>query len=138
MKRVPKKPKRITKAMLRKKERTARNKALAEWGRLIRSVGACEVCGATVHPKLNKDGTPKIGRKSKRPLSTILHAHHCLPKEYFPHLMLDPKCGVCLCPKHHKHGPYSAHMNAVWFSNWLRENRPEIYAWVKANMGSPK
>lgn len=89
---------------------------LIAWGATIRSVGVCAVCGR---------GSPEV----------TLNAHHLLPKERYPEHKLRLKNGICLCYLHHKGGKFSAHRNSVWFSEWLKQNRPEQWRWCVANMG---
>ena len=72
---------------------------------LLRDHNTCQVCG-----KIN----PRY------------HAHHIIPREYKP-LRHDIDNGITLCLRHHKWCKCSAHLNALWFSNWLKKNRPIIY-----------
>lgn len=50
------------------------------------------------------------------------HAHHILPKG-IKGMRWDVDNGITLCFQHHKVGQYSAHMNAIWFSFWLKTNK---------------
>lgn len=114
-KRKPKKvikPKKITKAKLAKKARTAARKSLAAWSLAVRKKGKCDICKA----KKN------------------LQAHHLLPRERYKTLRIEIMNGVCLCPTCHKWGRKSAHRNSVFFSEWLRKERPEQFAWVISHM----
>ena len=56
-----------------------------------------------------------------------IQAHHILPKRFFRNFALEIDNGISLCPAHHCFGKFSAHMNSVWFSEWLKNNRPEQY-----------
>ena len=56
-----------------------------------------------------------------------IQAHHILPKRFFRNFALEIDNGISLCPAHHCFGKFSAHMNSVWFSEWLKNNRPELY-----------
>lgn len=56
-----------------------------------------------------------------------IQAHHILPKRFFRKFALEIDNGISLCPAHHCFGKFSAHMNSVWFSEWLKNNRPEQY-----------
>ena len=60
------------------------------------------------------------------PKDTYLNAHHLIPntiRAYEFHV----DNGITLCATHHTLGTYSAHKNPLWFSQWLKENRPELY-----------
>lgn len=88
-------------------------KQLAEWSLTIRTRDAhtCAICG-----------------RNKQSDSTLrLNAHHILPKKFFPEYQFETWNGISLCPKCHTFGKFSAHKNGVFFSEWLRHNRPEQY-----------
>jgi len=55
-----------------------------------------------------------------------LHAHHLVPRQFmkFRHNVDN---GITLCVHHHVFGRWAAHKNPIWFSNWLRLNRPYIF-----------
>ena len=55
-----------------------------------------------------------------------LDAHHLIPKQ-FKEFRWDVDNGMILCFQHHKVGKYSAHLNAIWFAQWLLNNQREIY-----------
>ena len=57
------------------------------------------------------------------------HVHHIIPKE-FKELKLDIMNGLTLCFNHHKVGRYSPHLNALWFYNWLKNNKPEQFKYL--------
>jgi len=59
----------------------------------------------------------------------LRHIHHIIGKE-FKELRYDENNGILLCPKCHKFGKFSAHKNGLWFSEWLRKNRPEQYKYL--------
>jgi len=83
-----------------------RDKFLIEWSLAVRERDkACQVCG-TVTKRLN--------------------AHHIIPKNFLKY-KYDLSNGITLCVTHHKFGKFSAHKNAIWFANWMRENRPYDY-----------
>ena len=103
---------RVQKRKEKRRIKAAPRLALAQWSREIRAGGKCEVCGRTDY----------------------LNAHHILPKEAYKHLKLHPLVGVCLCPLHHKYGPYSAHKNPIWFVLWLKINCPEKYEFAKQHV----
>lgn len=50
------------------------------------------------------------------------HAHHILPKGV-KGCRWDVNNGITLCFPHHKVGLYSAHMNAIWFTFWLKTHK---------------
>lgn len=114
MAKKPKKPKRVTKAQLLRKARTQRNKDLIVWAKAIkeRDGHKCQVCGQTDY----------------------LNSHHLISKRHFPHLRLELMCGIALCSGHHSLKKHSAHQNGIWFSEWLRINKPEQFAWAVANV----
>jgi hypothetical protein len=49
-------------------------------------------------------------------------AHHILPKT-IKLTRWDINNGITLCYQHHKVGKFSAHMNAIWFTFWLKTNK---------------
>ncbi len=57
------------------------------------------------------------------------HAHHILPRT-IKGLRWDTNNGITLCFRHHKVGSYSAHLNAVWFTFWLKHNKPTQFKYV--------
>lgn len=70
------------------------------------------------HRKSLREWSLKVRARDK-----CLQAHHILPKKYFQEYMLDVNIGVTLCPRCHTFSGYSAEKNAIWFSEWLKENR---------------
>lgn len=111
--------------------------ALTAWAAAVkaRDGGKCAVCGCGVLPKLDGEGNQKIDKQG-RPILIPLNVHHLLPKERYPEFKTAVVNGITLCPRHHKWDRFSAHRNPVWFTLWLRANRPEQFKWCKANMGS--
>jgi len=57
------------------------------------------------------------------------HAHHILPKR-MKGMRWDIHNGITLCPSHHKLGIFSAHNNALWFTYWLKTNRPDQFKYL--------
>ena len=110
------KKKKITKAMLEKKERklAKRNFKLADknWKNLVRERDnyTCQVCMRKLDPK-------------------NAHAHHLIPRQ-IKECRHDLLNGITLCYYHHKVGPWSAHQNAVWFTQWLMLNKTDQYIYV--------
>jgi hypothetical protein len=83
-------------------------KNLVAWSRTIKERDGykCIVCGNT--QKLN--------------------SHHILSKFSFKEYSLCLDNGICLCAgRCHMFGRYSAHQNSIFFAEWLRNNRPELY-----------
>lgn len=132
------KPKKITKAKLAKQARTLARKSLKRWGEEVRKPGKCAVCGAGVKKLFNSDGTPRISKsknpKRRRQIYSRLDAHHLLPKERYKTIRTEIMNGVCLCSRCHKWSKFSVHRNGIWFSEWLRKNRPKQFAWVLAHI----
>jgi hypothetical protein len=60
----------------------------------------------------------------------ILDAHHIEGKECNPSLRFDALNGISLTKSKHKFGRDSFHKAPVWAAEWLRQNRPEQYAYV--------
>ena len=115
MKKVVRKPKKLTKKKLLSMARTTKRKALSEWSKQVRARDQkCIVCDCV----------------------TNLNAHHVLPKENYKELMYEVINGVTLCPSHHKFGKYSAHKNAIWFSEFLRKFRADQWSWAVEHVGS--
>lgn len=56
-------------------------------------------------------------------------AHHILPKG-IKGMRWDINNGITLCYQHHKVGLWSAHMNAIWFTFWLKTNKPLIFKYL--------
>jgi len=57
------------------------------------------------------------------------NAHHILPR-HMSAFRWDKNNGITLCFYHHKVGQLSAHQNAIWFSEWLKEHRLEQYEYI--------
>lgn len=57
------------------------------------------------------------------------HAHHILPKG-IKGCRWDVNNGITLCYQHHKVGLWSPHMNAIWFSFWLKTNKFEQFKYL--------
>ena len=102
----PKPPKKITKKKQLALARSTKRKALVNWSKSVRDRDKkCSICGSEVY----------------------LQAHHILDKRYFKENMYDIGIGILLCVKCHKWGKYAAHTNALFFSKWLENNRPDQY-----------
>ena len=57
------------------------------------------------------------------------HAHHILPKG-MKGCRWDIDNGITLCFRCHKVGLYAAHMNAIWFTWWLRKNKYKQFKYI--------
>jgi len=57
------------------------------------------------------------------------HAHHILPKQIHG-MRWDVDNGITLCYNHHKVGNYSAHMNAIWFTYWLKTHKSKQFRYI--------
>lgn len=80
---------------------------------LTRDNKTCQVCG-------------------KRPSKP--HCHHIIPSQ-FNAFKFDENNGITLCFYHHKVGKLSAHLNALWFTSWLKENKPEQFKYLIERFG---
>ena len=60
---------------------------------------------------------------NKKVIGHNCHAHHILPKG-MKGMRWDVNNGITLCYQHHKVGLWAAHMNAVYFTFWLKTNKP--------------
>jgi len=58
-----------------------------------------------------------------------LDCHHIIPDRpaQFYKYRTDVNNGVLLCAHNHSMGCWSAHKNPLWFSDWLKKNRPAQY-----------
>lgn len=75
---------------------------------------------------LKRDGNECAicGKKEGR-----LHVHHILPK-HFVETRYDVKNGIVLCFVHHVMQKFSVHQNGLFFYEWLKKNRPDIYEYL--------
>lgn len=62
------------------------------------------------------------------------HPHHIIPKGFKP-LRWDVMNGITLCYQHHKVNINSPHMNALWFSEWLKNEKFEQWDYLMGFMG---
>lgn len=60
-------------------------------------------------------------------------SHHIIPRGY-KLLRHNVKNGIGLCYYHHKGRFQSAHQNALWFSEWLKIHKPEVYEYLWKNL----
>lgn len=56
-------------------------------------------------------------------------AHHIIPRQIRT-CRWDINNGITLCYQHHKVGKFSPHMNAVWFTYWLKTNRRQQFDYI--------
>jgi hypothetical protein len=66
---------------------------------------------------------------NKKLLGKNCHSHHIIPKG-IKTFRWDINNGITLCFQHHKVGIYSPHMNALWFTVWLRLNKPKQFKYL--------
>jgi 5-methylcytosine-specific restriction endonuclease McrA len=110
------KKKRITKAVLEKREkRKAKREFKEAWQKarkecLERDNYECQIC----RHKLDK----------AKPRGTAVH--HIIPRQY-KGLFLDLDNLITLCSRCHRWSKNSPHQNALWFAEWLKKNKPEQY-----------
>ena len=90
------------------KKKTVKNRVDKLWGLLVHKKERCEVCGKS-------DG---------------LNAHHIIGRRRLS-TRWDLRNSCLLCAKHHLFGNDSAHQNAIWFDEWLENNRPEDREYLK-------
>jgi len=57
------------------------------------------------------------------------HAHHIIPKG-IKLTRWDVNNGITLCYQHHKVNVCSPHMNAVWFTFWLKTNKYKQFRYI--------
>ncbi len=57
------------------------------------------------------------------------NTHHILPKG-IKGMRWEVNNGITLCPSHHRLGLYSAHLNAIWFTFWLKTNRSKQFDYI--------
>ena len=80
------------------------------WSLLVRfrARDKCEVCG-----------------------SKSIQAHHIISRGNW-RLRWEVRNGVALCEKHHKFDRHmSAHLNPLWFNEWLEENHKKEIDWLR-------
>jgi 5-methylcytosine-specific restriction endonuclease McrA len=94
----------------KKSRKSTRRQLLTAWSLQVRERDhfRCQVCGSEQYTQ----------------------AHHLLPKRFYPQFMLDPDCGITLCARHHSMSGLSAETNGLWFSEWMKRNRPWQHQWV--------
>ena len=99
--------------MVRKITEKGKARQLDEiWKRNVytRDENKCQVCGTEVSGH-NKQ------------------AHHIIPKG-IKGMRWDLNNGITLCYRHHKIGRFSAHLNAVWFTYWLKTQKLEQHNYI--------
>ena len=112
--------KKPTKAEIKRKERKVAKakykKDMLDWKIAVkkRDNYICQICRANL--------------KEKSPHNC--HAHHLLDKKNFKEHSLDLNNGITLCYQCHKVGPKSPHMNAVFFSEWLKIKKFKQYLYI--------
>lgn len=104
-------PKQLSKAAIAKAVLAKKRRDLKKWSLTVRTRDGhrCQVCGATKH----------------------IQAHHILPKRFYKAQMLDLLIGISLCASHHQFSIQSAENNSIWFSEWLKENKPDQFRYCR-------
>jgi len=94
--------------------KTWKKKADDEWKKIVKSSGACAVCGTTTNQ---------------------LHAHHLIGRTNLKYRH-EPMNGVCLCATHHSMGGYKVDIcchgdlgQVHNFEAWLHNNRTFKWDW---------
>ncbi len=75
-------------------------------------------------------------KKKRCEVTKRLNAHHIESYITNKHLRYDPKNGLCLCPKHHKFGWYSAHKSFVFMYEIMVIKRADDLAYLVTNRGN--
>jgi len=115
-----KKKKQLTKKQLLKKQKRLEKrefkKKYSEWVLKVKTRDnyTCQISG-----KYLGDADPRA-----------LQACHILSKENYPELMFDENNGISLSFYYHKNAPISSHLDGFAFTIWLKENKPEQYAYL--------
>ena len=110
------KKKRISKALLQKREKRKEKREFKEaWLEarrkcLERDNYECQICGN------------RLDREKLRGMAI----HHIIPRQY-RELFLELDNLITLCSRCHRWGKDSPHQNALWFAEWLRKNKQEQY-----------
>jgi 5-methylcytosine-specific restriction endonuclease McrA len=118
------KKKKITKAMLKKKEKRRLRKKekrrlrkedkqkFIEWRKKVleRDCHTCQISG--------------------KQTGGNLHVHHILDRKNFPQFRFEVMNGIALNFRNHKVGGLSPHMNSIYFSEWLKEHKPLQWNWA--------
>ncbi len=100
--------------------------ATAEWSRVIRQVGHCEICR-------------REGKRGKVQGWTNLDAHHLIPKGTSSEYAGDLSNGICLCTHCHQwHPQLSPHQNLEGFERWLKVNRLGQWIWYEEHYPKSK
>jgi len=112
------KPKKLTKAYLKKKEKRLNKRVFKEklklWRDKViqRDKGYCQIC-------------------NKPLLTQPKNVHHIISlssvKRKYPDLLENIDNGILLCSYDHKFAPNSPHQSGVEFGLWLQEHKPEQY-----------
>jgi len=61
-----------------------------------------------------------------------LNSHHLLPRENYPEYRHELWNAATLCFRHHTVDKLSPHKDAVGFAEWLKKNKPDVYAEILA------
>ena len=61
------------------------------------------------------------------------HPHHIIPVQFIE-FKYDIMNGITLCYQHHKVNKYSPHQHALWFYEWLKNEKPEQFKYLADNI----
>ena len=100
----------------RSKKRTEERKLDEVWRQKVkeRDNYHCQVCGNQLEGK-------------------NCHAHHIIPRTMKGYRW-DVNNGITLCYHHHKVGNCSPHMNAIWFTFWLKTFKYPQFKYVTSKL----
>ncbi len=112
-----------SKSYLKKRAQIDYKNALAKWSKEVRTRDnfVCQLCF----------------RDCKK-LGILSNAHHILDKKNWKEYSLEVNNGITLCFRCHKCNGFGPHMNSIWFAEWLRINKPEIYKYILILMENKK
>lgn len=80
----------------------------------------------------------RAGKKCEACSSTKkLNAHHIENFNTNKTLRYDVRNGVCLCPRCHKFGPFSAHRSFIFMYQLMTTQRPYDVAYLEIKRGKP-
>jgi len=108
-----------SKAYALKQKKLQYKKDLAKWNKDVkeRDNYTCQIC-----------------KKDLKNEPHNCHAHHILDRKNFKEISTDVNNGITLCYRCHKVGPLSPHMNALYFSGWLKKHKPKQYIYIFTKM----
>lgn len=100
----------------RNKIKKLKNKCDKLWRTIGKETAVCAVCETL--------------SKEERVNYTQLHPHHIIPRQYnLTRWNLSNR--LWLCPTHHTLGGKSAHLDPLWFAEWLKKYHPNTASYLK-------